>query len=90
MKGAKIYDLDEDTVDIKKWTELGNDISPFNDYLDKYQSEIIDWSERHALRRKNKGFSFNFYYRHKRELLQVCYLTRNTSKLISVKRKKRG
>ena len=90
MKGAKIYDLDEDTVDIKKWTELGNDISPFNDYLDKYQSEIIDWSERHALRRKSKGFSFNFYYRHKSALLQVCYLTRNTSKLISVKRKKRG
>ena len=24
MKGAKIYDLDEDPVDIKKWTELEN------------------------------------------------------------------
>ena len=66
---------------------LGNDISPFNDYLDKYQSEIIDWSKRHALRRKSKGFSFNFYYRHKRKLLQVCYLTRNTSKLISIKKR---
>lgn len=24
MKGAKIYDLDEDPVDVKRWTELGN------------------------------------------------------------------
>lgn len=24
MKGAKIYDLDEDPADVKKWTELGN------------------------------------------------------------------
>ena len=24
MKGAKIYDLDEDIVDVKKWTELEN------------------------------------------------------------------
>ena len=24
MKGAKIYDLDEDPVDIKRWTELEN------------------------------------------------------------------
>lgn len=24
MKGAKIYDLDEDVVDVKKWTELAN------------------------------------------------------------------
>ena len=49
---------------------------------------ISDWSEGHALGRKSKGFSFTFYYRYKRELLQVCYLTRNTSKLISVKKKK--
>lgn len=78
-------------ISISSWSievSLGNDISLFNDYLDKYQSEIIDWSERHALRRKSKGFSFNFYYRHKSALLQVCYLTRNTSKLISVKKKK--
>ena len=36
-------------------------------YLDKYQSEIIDWSEWHALWRKNKGFSFF-----------VPYLTKST------------
>lgn len=24
MKGAKIYDLDEDAVDVKAWTELEN------------------------------------------------------------------
>ena len=24
MKGQKIYDLDEEVVDVKRWTELGN------------------------------------------------------------------
>ena len=24
MRGAKIYDMDEDVVDVKKWTELAN------------------------------------------------------------------
>lgn len=24
MRGAKIYDMDEDVVDVKRWTELAN------------------------------------------------------------------
>lgn len=34
MKGAKIYDFDEDIVDIKKWTELSNVRSYYGFFMD--------------------------------------------------------
>lgn len=34
MKGAKIYDLDEETVDVKRWTELGN-VRAYYDFFKK-------------------------------------------------------
>lgn len=41
MKGAKIYDLDEDVVDIKRWTELGN-VRTYYDFFKKYESEFSE------------------------------------------------
>lgn len=38
-KGAKIYDLDEETVDVKKWTELGN-VRTFYDFFKKHEKEF--------------------------------------------------
>lgn len=40
MKGAKIYDLDEDPVDVKKWTELAN-VRAFYDFFQKHQKEFL-------------------------------------------------
>ena len=39
MKGVKIYDLDEDRVDIKKWTELSN-VRAYYDFFMEYRGEF--------------------------------------------------
>lgn len=39
MKGAKIYDMDEDPVDVKKWTELPN-VRAYFDFFKKHESEF--------------------------------------------------
>ena len=39
MKGAKIYDMDEDTVDVKKWTELPN-VQAYFDFFMKHEREF--------------------------------------------------
>lgn len=41
MKGAKIYDLDEDWVDIKKWTQLEN-VRAYFDFFMEHKSELED------------------------------------------------
>ena len=39
MRGAKIYDLDEEMVDVKRWTELGN-VRAYYDFFKKHESEF--------------------------------------------------
>ena len=39
LKGAKIYDLDEETVDIKKWTELGS-VKAYFDFFMEHKGEF--------------------------------------------------
>lgn len=39
MPGAKIYDLDEDPVDVKRWTELPN-VRTYYEFFQKYQDEF--------------------------------------------------
>lgn len=39
MKGARIYDLDENPVDIKRWTELGN-VRAYHDFFEKHKEEF--------------------------------------------------
>lgn len=39
MHGAKIYDLDEDPVDVKKWTELEN-VRTYYEFFKRYESEF--------------------------------------------------
>lgn len=39
MHGAKIYDLDENPVDVKRWTELEN-VRIFYDFFKRYESEF--------------------------------------------------
>ena len=39
MKGAKIYDLDEDPVDVKHWTELEN-IKAYYKFFKKHEHEF--------------------------------------------------
>lgn len=39
MKGAKIYDLDEERVDVKRWTELGN-VRAYYDFFKKWEGEF--------------------------------------------------
>ena len=41
MKGAKIYDLDEDMVDIKKWTEFSN-VRAYYDFFMEHRREFAD------------------------------------------------
>lgn len=41
MRGAKIYDLDEEMVDVKRWTELGN-VRAYYDFFKKYESEFSE------------------------------------------------
>lgn len=37
MKGAKIYDMDEEVVDVKRWSELKN-VRAYYDFFKKYES----------------------------------------------------
>lgn len=39
MRGAKIYDLDEDPVDVKRWTELSN-VREYYDFFKKHEGEF--------------------------------------------------
>lgn len=39
MRGAKIYDLDEDVVDVKRWTELEN-VRAYYDFFKKHEDEF--------------------------------------------------
>lgn len=39
MKGAKIYDMDEDVVDVKRWSELGN-VRVYYDFFKKHEKEF--------------------------------------------------
>lgn len=39
MKGAKIYDMDEETVDVKRWTELPN-VRAYFDFFMKHEREF--------------------------------------------------
>lgn len=40
MKGAKIYDLDEETVDVKRWTELEN-VRIYYEFFEKHKKEFF-------------------------------------------------
>lgn len=40
MKGAKIYDMDEEPVDIKRWTELEN-VREYYYFFKKYEDEFL-------------------------------------------------
>ena len=39
MRGAKIYDLDEDPVDVKKWTELEN-VREYYNFFKEHEDEF--------------------------------------------------
>ena len=39
MKGARIYDLDENPVDIKRWTQLPN-VRAYYEFFKKHQNEF--------------------------------------------------
>lgn len=39
MRGAKIYDMDEEIVDVKKWSELAN-VRAYYDFFKKYKSDF--------------------------------------------------
>ncbi|NLZ80537.1 MAG: AAA family ATPase [Clostridiales bacterium] len=39
MKGAKIYDMDEDVVDVKRWSELEN-VRVYYDFFKKHEKEF--------------------------------------------------
>ncbi len=39
MRGAKIYDMDEETVDVKRWTELEN-VRIYYEFFKKYEREF--------------------------------------------------
>lgn len=40
MKGAKIYDLDEEPVDVKRWTELSN-VRTYFEFFKKHENEFF-------------------------------------------------
>ena len=40
MRGAKIYDLDEEVVDVKRWTELEN-VRAYYDFFKKHEREFL-------------------------------------------------
>lgn len=44
MKGAKIYDMDEEVVDIKRWSELKN-VRAYFDFFKKHEKEFLDLFE---------------------------------------------
>lgn len=39
IRGAKIYDLDEEPVDVKRWTELEN-VRAYYEFFKKHASEF--------------------------------------------------
>ena len=39
MKGAKIYDMDEETVDVKRWSQLAN-VRAYYDFFKKHEGEF--------------------------------------------------
>lgn len=39
MKGAKIYDMDEDVVDVKRWSELKN-VRAYYDFFKEHEKEF--------------------------------------------------
>ena len=39
MKGAKIYDMDEDPADVKKWTQLSN-VRAYYDFFKLHEKEF--------------------------------------------------
>ena len=39
MRGAKIYDLDEEAADVKRWTELAN-VRAYYAFFKKYEREF--------------------------------------------------
>ena len=39
MRGAKIYDMDEEIVDVKRWTELEN-VQAYYDFFKKHEKEF--------------------------------------------------
>lgn len=39
-KGGKIYDLDEERVDVKKWTELRN-VRTYYEFFRKFEDEFV-------------------------------------------------
>lgn len=39
MRGAKIYDMDEEIVDVKRWTELAN-VRAYYDFFKKYENDF--------------------------------------------------
>ena len=39
MRGAKIYDMDEEPVDVKRWTELAN-VRAYYDFFKKHEREF--------------------------------------------------
>ena len=40
MRGARIYDLDENPVDIKRWTQLGN-VRAYYQFFEKHKGEFL-------------------------------------------------
>lgn len=40
MRGAKIYDMDEEVVDVKKWTELSN-VRAYFEFFKKHEKEFL-------------------------------------------------
>ena len=39
MRGAKIYDMDEEPVDVKRWTELEN-VRAYFEFFKKHEDEF--------------------------------------------------
>jgi len=39
MRGAKIYDMDVDPVDVKRWTELAN-VRAYYEFFKRHESEF--------------------------------------------------
>ena len=40
MKGAKIYDMDENPVDLKRWTEVKN-VKTYFEFFEEHRNEFI-------------------------------------------------
>ena len=42
MKGAKIYDMDEEVVDVKRWSELKN-VRAYYNFFKKHEKDFADF-----------------------------------------------